>query len=705
MGDLESQSVNVQPIQANVLVVEDEAPLLEMATMVLVRYGHKIWTAQTVNDARDVIESNPIEIVLTDLTLEKENDGITLLNELVLRAPDIATIIMTGNHDVQTAIQCLRNGAFDYLLKPFDFKELAQVVNRVAERRKMMIEQRNRVEEQLRILGRFPSENPNPVLRVRTDGTLLYANMASMPLLKEWKCDIGDSLPAFLKDFVSETIKAEQQRDIEVEGNGRVFSFTVTPIKDSNYVYIYGHDITRLKEIERELTRLKNQAQEMALHDALTELPNRILLEDRLELAIKQSLRNGTKTALVFIDVDNFKRINDTYGHKIGDQVLVKLGQYLSESVRKTDTVARWGGDEMILLLTGLHNREEARFVCERIRRDVQEKMRQDKSAIPVTLSMGVAICPDDAQNADTLEQQADTALYVAKARGRNIVVLFSDTDYVRTFQQKAHLGNLLQKAIEDTKIFPHYQPIIESKSGSIVAVEALARWFEPELGWIPPSTFIPMAEEAGLIESLGEKIAFRAIEDLKKWRDNNLNVTLNLNVSLKQLYTGDFINKLVDVVNKKNLQTSWITLEITESQALVGSLKRGSPIEEAAGAGFRLSIDDFGQGYSSLSSLQEMSVHELKIDMKFVRNIKTQKGALIVQAIVELARILGLETVGEGVEDKDEFNRLLQIGVSRLQGYYIARPMPFEEVNRLLRLPNLSFILHKVEGASNVNA
>ncbi|MGB9602650.1 MAG: response regulator, partial [Limisphaerales bacterium] len=186
MGDLESQSVNVQPIQANVLVVEDEAPLLEMATMALVRYGHKIWTAQTVNDARDVIESNPIEIVLTDLTLEKENDGITLLNELVLRAPDIATIIMTGNHDVQTAIQCLRNGAFDYLLKPFDFKELAQVVNRVAERRKMMIEQRNRVEEQLRILGRFPSENPNPVLRVRTDGTLLYANMASMPLLKEW---------------------------------------------------------------------------------------------------------------------------------------------------------------------------------------------------------------------------------------------------------------------------------------------------------------------------------------------------------------------------------------------------------------------------------------------------------------------------------------------------------------------------------------
>jgi len=702
---MEAQQVhtdNDKTMQANVLVVEDEYPLLEMATIALQRHGHSIWTAQRTGDAREILESNPIEIVLTDLTLEEENDGIKLLNELVPRAPDIATIIMTGNHDVQTAIKCLRNGAFDYILKPFNFSELAEVVGRVAERRRLMIEQRNRIQEELRVLGRFSSENPNPVLRVRTDGTLLYANLASMSLLKEWGCNIGEQLPPFLKDFISETIKAEEKRDIEVQSQERVFSFTVTPIKDADYVYIYGHDITRLKEVEWELTRLKNQAQEMALHDALTELPNRILLEDRLQLAIGQSLRNGTKTALVFIDVDNFKRVNDTYGHKIGDQVLVKIGQYLSESVRKTDTVARWGGDEMVLLLTGLHNMQEARFVCERIRRDVQEKMKSDKSVIPVTLSMGVAICPDDSQSGETLEQQADTALYVAKQRGRNMVVFFSDTDYVKTFQQKAHLGNLLEKAIEDTKIIPHYQPIVESSSGKIAAVEALARWFEPELGWVPPSTFIPMAEEAGLIESLGEKIAMRAIDDLKKWRENNFDITVNLNVSIKQLYSGDFIAKLVDAVKKRGIEPGWITLEITESQALVSSLKRGNPIEEAAKAGFRLSIDDFGQGYSSLSSLQDMAVDELKIDMKFVRNIKTEKGTLIVQAIVELARILGLDTVGEGVEDRDEYERLVKIGVSRLQGYYIARPMPFDEIMKWCRLPDNPFISHKIESASN---
>lgn len=689
MNELETEPKKKGGIKANVLVVEDEAPLLEMATMALERYGHKIWTARRIDDAREVIQSNPIEIVLTDLTLEEHNDGIMLLDELIPRAPDIAVVIMTGNHDVQTAISCMRNGAFDYLLKPFNFQELATVVNRVAERRKMMIEQRNRVEEQLRVLGLFPSENPNPVLRVKTDGTLLYANVASLPLLKEWNCEIGEQVPEFLKNFIIETIKSEQQRDIEVESGGRVFSFTITPIKDADYVYIYGHDITRLKETERELIQLKNQAQEMALHDALTSLPNRILLEDRLEQAIKQSLRNGTKTALVFIDVDNFKRINDTHGHKIGDQVLVRIAQYLADSVRRTDTVARWGGDEMILLLTGLNSHSQIRFVCERIRTNVQEKMRSDPLGIPVTLSMGVAVCPDDSQDADILEQQADTALYVAKSRGRNMVVFFSDTDYVKTFQQKAHLGNLLQKAIEDTKIIPHYQPIVEANSGRVIAVEALARWFEPEFGWIPPSTFIPMAEESGLIEILGEKIAIMALEDLKKWRSNSFEITLNLNVSLRQLRSGGFIDKLLEIVNTHGLRPEWITLEITESQALVGSLKQGNPIELAARAGFRLSIDDFGQGYSSLSSLHEMSVDELKIDMKFVRNIKTEKGSLIVKAIVELARTLGLDTVGEGVEDAEEYNKLVNLGVNRLQGYYIARPMPFNDVVKFFQQKN----------------
>ncbi len=685
MTKSENRSQTGGDIKSNLLIVDDEMSLLDMAQIALKHSGHKIWTAQNLEDARDIIHSNPIEIVLADLTLEEENDGIILLDELIPRAPEIAVVIMTGNHDVQTAITCLRNGAFDYLLKPFNLKELVTVVNRVADRRQKMIEQRNRVEEQINVLSRFPSESPSPVLRVKTDGTILYANLASLSLLKEWNCGMGQKIPEFLKNFIVDTFKAEKQQDIEVQSNGRIYSFTVTPIKDSDYVYVYGHDITRLKETERELTILKNQAQEMALHDALTGLPNRILLEDRLEQAITQSLRNNTKTAIAFVDIDNFKQINDTYGHKAGDQVLVKIANYIKEATRRADTVARWGGDELILLLTGLHNQEETYFVCERIRRSVQDKLRDDSLGIPVTLSMGVAICPDDSQTTELLEQQADTALYVAKRRGRNMTVMFSDTDYVKTFKQKAQLGILFKHAIESNKIIPYYQPIVEAKTKKIMGVEALARWFEPELGWIPPSTFIPMAEEEGLIDSLGEKIATMAFNDLNRWRKNNLQISLNLNVSLRQMYSIDYVEKLLQLTKAHNLEPGWITIEITESQALVSSMRRGNPLKEVANAGFRLSIDDFGQGYSSLSSLQEMTVNELKIDMSFVRNIKTERGLRIVKAIVELAKILDLDTVGEGVEDRDEYEILSNIGVEKLQGFYIGHPLPFDEITKTL--------------------
>ncbi len=681
----ESENTSQTGVKSNVLIVDDEAELLQMVQIALKRSGHKVWVSKDMDGARNLIQLNPIEIVLADLTIEKENDGLIILDELIPRAPDIAVVIMTGNHDVQTAITCLRNGAFDYLLKPFNLNELISVVNKVAERRYKMIEQRNRIEEQIIVLSRFPSESPSPVLRVKTDGTILYANMASLPLLKEWNCGMGQKVPEFLKNFIIETFKAERQQDIEVQSNGRIYSFTVTPIKDSDFVYVYGHDITRLKETERELTILKNQAQEMALHDPLTGLPNRILFEDRLEQAITQSLRGGTKTAIAFFDIDNFKQINDTYGHKVGDQLLIKIANYVKEATRRADTVARWGGDELILLLTGLHNQEEANFVCERIRRSVQEKLRDDDLGISATLSMGVAVCPDDAQTTELLEQQADTALYAAKRRGKNMVVLFSDTDYVNIFQQKARLGILLRQAIDNNKIVPYYQPIIETKTKRIVAIEALARWFETELGWVPPSTFILMAEEEGLIDSLGEKIATKAFNDFKILRQNNLQISLNLNVSLRQMYSIDYVEKLLQLTKNYHLEPEWITIEITESQALVGSIKRGNPLKEIASAGFRLSIDDFGQGYSSFSSLQEMPLNELKIDMSFVRNMKTEKGLRIVKAIVELAKILDLGTIGEGVEDKDEYEILSEIGVDKLQGYYIGQPMAFEEITNYL--------------------
>ena len=278
-----------------------------------------------------------------------------------------------------------------------------------------------------RVLGQFASENPNPVLRVARNGVVLYANAASQASLAQLNCRVGDQVPRHLGRFIAGVLRESERGEIQVEAAGRTFSFTVTPIKDADYVYLYGHDITGLKERERELVRQKEQAQALALHDALTGLPNRTLLEDRLAQSIARCVRLGEQLAVAFIDLDNFKQINDTHGHQVGDRVLVEVARCVGGAVRKTDTVARWGGDELILLLPGLNSAAHAGVVCERVRRLVQNELVKESFTASLTFSMGVAIYPDDASLPELLLKKSDVALYQAKARGGNTLVLFGE--------------------------------------------------------------------------------------------------------------------------------------------------------------------------------------------------------------------------------------------------------------------------------------
>ncbi|HYV31099.1 MAG TPA: diguanylate cyclase [Candidatus Binatia bacterium] len=413
---------------AGILLVEDRLDTRSLLRVALESAGHHVTEAGNLAGAREALRHGPAELVLCGIQLGAGESGIVLLRELAPRSPDIAVVMLTGDTDTQVAIDCLRDGAFDYLLKGFQVEELGEVIARTLRRQRRMVSERQHIADQIGILSRFTSENPNPVLRVTRNGVILYANAACQMIFGELNCRVGEKVPRFLDPVIADVPGKGEHSETQVEIGARAFSFMVSPIKDADYFYLYGHDITRLKETERELVRLKEQAQPMALHDPLTGLPNRTLLQDRLVQAIAQSVRLSKKLALAFFDLDNFKPINDAQGHQVGDQILVEVARRLSATVRKTDTVARWGGDELILLLPGLNAPSQARAVCERVKHLVQEELARNPLTRPLTISMGVAIYPDDASLPEVLLQQADTALYQAKARGRNRVVMYGES-------------------------------------------------------------------------------------------------------------------------------------------------------------------------------------------------------------------------------------------------------------------------------------
>jgi diguanylate cyclase (GGDEF)-like protein len=431
------------------------------------------------------------------------------------------------------------------------------------------------------------------------------------------------------------------------------------------------------------------QAHAHALHDVLTGLPNRTLLMDRFAQAVAHSNGTHRKLAVAFVDLDNFKQINDTQGHEVGDQVLIAAARRLSQAVREGDTVARWGGDEMILLLSSIQGRN-IRTVCERLKDRVQQQLTKEDGFF-VTMSMGVAVFPDDAEDPEQLLQSADAALLLAKNRARNEVIFFGDFEELKSFRKKTQIRGLLTSAVTERRIQVHYQPIVEAKTGRTVGAEALARWHEEGHGWLPPNLFIPMAETMGLIENLGRQVLEQAFRHMEHCHRQGHALRLSVNLSLRQLLRSDFTKDMLELAEQCALKPEQLILEMTESQALLGLNSEAEQMEKLSAAGFSLSLDDFGQGYSSLASLHDMPVRELKIDMKFMQHLHTKKGRRIVKTIVALSHTLGLETVAEGVDTQEQWTILKELGVQRLQGYLFSRPLPAEEFLAFLQNQTLT--------------
>uniref|UniRef100_UPI0035AFD0B5 sensor domain-containing protein n=1 Tax=Hylemonella sp. TaxID=2066020 RepID=UPI0035AFD0B5 len=440
-----------------------------------------------------------------------------------------------------------------------------------------------------------------------------------------------------------------------------------------------GSDIT-----ERKLT--EQRIEFLAYHDPLTGLPNRVLLEDRLEQAIAQAERSHHGLALVFMDLDNFKKINDSLGHATGDALLKEVAARLKRCVRDTDTISRQGGDEFVLVLGGLHGAEGSLPVLTKIMETLQEPFVCEGNELSTSASMGVALYPQDGNCFDILRKKADMAMYRAKEAGRNTYRFF---DEAMDEEAVEHLlmRSGLRRAIERGEFVLHYQPQVDIASGRVVGVEALLRWEHPEFGLVQPGRFIPVAEESGLIVPIGAWVIEEACRQAMVWRRAGLpDLVMAVNLSAAQFRRSGIEDTVAQALQRSGLVPALLELELTESILLQDVEQVLATVQRLKQLGVQLAIDDFGTGYSSLSYLKRFDIDKLKIDQSFIRDLASDPDdAAIVRAIIQMAHSLGLRAIAEGVESAELLQQLRGFGCDEAQGYLYARPMPAAETERYL--------------------
>jgi diguanylate cyclase (GGDEF)-like protein len=424
----------------------------------------------------------------------------------------------------------------------------------------------------------------------------------------------------------------------------------------------------------------------LALHDSLTTLPNRVLLEDRVVHAIASAQRSGTLFALMFLDLDRFKIINDSLGHSYGDKLLQAVARRLVDALRAEDTIARIGGDEFVILLQDITQPEAAGGIAEKILSVLSDPFCIEGQDQYMSTSIGISLYPNDGQDLRTLMAHADSAMYHAKKIGRSTYQFFSKEMNALASVRLENEKNL-RHAIENNEFELHFQPRIHVQTGEIVAMEALVRWRHPQKGMIPPDQFIPLAEDMGLIIPLGAWVLMTACQQNKQWQDAGLpHLRVAVNLSAVQFRQNNLAEFITQVLEDSGLDASYLELEVTESVVMHDAEKATSILEQLHAKGIHLSIDDFGTGYSSLSYLKRFPLDTLKIDRSFVRDISTDANdAVIVKSVIALAHSLKLRVIAEGVETERQLAFLSDLHCDEYQGYFHSRPLPVPEFQQLL--------------------
>jgi diguanylate cyclase (GGDEF)-like protein len=469
--------------------------------------------------------------------------------------------------------------------------------------------------------------------------------------------------------------RAEATGDLrDLRGTERSI-LTITPVVFALGLLLLGILTLLLARINRQLATQARDSEHSALHDALTGLPNRVLFADRLEHAIAAAGRDPAPFSVLMLDLDRFKEINDTLGHSVGDRLLREIGPRLTPILRPGDSLARLGGDEFALLLPTA-SVTQATVICGRVLEAMREPFALGDLSITVDASVGIVTYPTHGQDAETLVQRADVAMYMAKASGQG-EALYDPAEDPYDGRRLVLIGDL-RNAIRDSELELHYQPKFAANDLHLVGVEALVRWNHPTRGQLPPGEFIPLAEHTGLIRPLTLVVLRQAAHQWRVWRDDGLEVTMAVNLSVANLLDNQLIDDIADILAEEQMPADQLVLEITESTVMTDPGRSIATLERLAAMDIRLSIDDYGTGHSSLAYLRRLPVHELKIDRAFIQHLALNNQDLqIVHSTIALGHSLGLRVVAEGVEDAGVLKLLQNNGCDLVQGFHLGRPVP----------------------------
>lgn len=688
-----------------VLYAEDVTTDFELAQRFLARHAPHM-RLDIVHDGQAVLARLPVgqrfseyNLILADYQLP-DMSALELLKEVrQVRGLDIPLLVITGQGDEETAAQALKLGASDYIVKSGEFYlrlpaalENAHLQSELEHERAALRDS----EARFRQLAEYIQE-----VFWLTDAdmrTVLYVSPAYEAL---W----GQPCAAMYADPLAWTrlihpedrervLQAagakrplgdydEEYRIVRVDGSVRHIRDRAFPIRDrAGRVYrIAGiaQDITARKEQEAQIRHL-------AYHDALTGLPNRALVMNRLEQAMAHAQRHRRSLAVLFLDLDRFKTINDTLGHPAGDRLLKQVAERLGAALREEDTVGRVGGDEFLMIVPDLDEPENAAHVATKALSSMARAFTVSGHELHATGSIGISFFPRDSTNAETLVKYADTALYLAKEQGRNTFRFFSP-DLDARVRERLLLENELRRAIDRDQLILHYQPQAELATGRITGVEALVRWRRGSEGLLMPSAFIPVAEETGLIVAMGEWVLRAACRQARAWRQEGLvGVRVSVNISGRQLERQDFAEDVRKALDETGCDPDLIELEVTESSLMASAEGAAATLLTLHRMGVQLAMDDFGTGYSSLAHLKRFPLHRLKIDKSFIRGIPEDENDMaIVQAIIAMARQLRLRVVAEGVETEAQRSFLAAHGCDEMQGYLFSSPKEAARITALL--------------------
>jgi diguanylate cyclase (GGDEF)-like protein/PAS domain S-box-containing protein len=637
--------------------------------------------------------------VLVDLELP-DSHGMATFNRIFAEAPQIPILILTTLLEEETAKRAVKCGAQDYFFKDrVDLSQLPKILAATIDRvsnNDALFEAKERAQVTLDSIG-------DAVISTDIQGKVTYLNIVA-ERLTGWRRDEAAGRPfkevfKIIDSTTRETaadpmaLAIHENRTLNLapnciltrrDGIEAAIEDSAAPIHDrrgqvTGAVMVF-HDVSAARALAQQMAHL-------AQHDSLTDLPNRALLNDRLAQAMALSVRHGDKIAVLLLDVDRFKHINDSLGRAMGDRLLRSISRRLACCVRATDTVCRQGGDEFIVFFSDVVMPQDAAVCAEKILAAVSEPHQIDEQQIHVTASIGIVIFPDDGSDSEVLLKNADFAMYQAKNSGRNNY-RFYESELNSAATERQSLENSLRHAIERHEFELHYQPKIRLETGRISAVEALLRWRHPQLGLIPPAQFIAIAEESGLIVPIGQWVLREGCRQATLWRGSGLrSIRLAVNVSAVELRSKYFAASVQKILDDTGFDPRSLELELTETFLMQDSKSTVAVLRKIKDMGIQLALDDFGTGYSSLSYMRRFPIDTLKVDQSFIRDLTTDADdASIVDAVISMGKSLHMRVVAEGVETLEQLRFLERHLCPEAQGYYFSRPVAADAFAELVR-------------------